>query len=55
MNKIISIDDKNKPGNAHYFISNIELSVKDMNKWFDLFDNDENINKVKEYNYIFLY
>ena len=55
MSKIISIKDKNKPGNTTYFVEEIELSVKDVSDWFDLFDNDENINKVKEYNYIFLY
>ena len=55
MNKIISIDDKNKPGNEEYCVDEVILTVKDVSDWFDLFDNDENINKVKEYNYIFLY
>ena len=55
MNKIISIKKKNKPGNEEYWIDHIDLSVDDVKIWIDLFDNDENINKVKEYNYIFLY
>ena len=55
MNKIISKDDKNKPGLEGYYIKWVMLTIKDLSDWFDLFDNDENINKVKEYNYIFLY
>ena len=52
MSKIISLDNRNKPGNVNYFNFRISLTFKDLKVWFDLFDNDENINKVKEYNYI---